>query len=449
MVEGRDVAYVGARYEDSADEVLNAPNHLLAPGFVCTHFHAHVPLIKDFFEDQGRREFYMSSGFLSETIGQQSPDEAAVSARYSVVELLKSGCTTVLDLFLAGPERDVVARTYGEMGVRAYVASQHYSATWERQDAARIGYRWRDGDGLDLLEQSRAFIAKYDGAYGDRLHGLLGPAQVDTCSPTLLRATRKVADELGIVMQIVGLQSLAEFREIVSRHGITPTEYLADVGLLGPDLIIGHGIYIAGHSWTAYPPGRDLELLAQSGTSIAHSVSVFARSGVAMESFGRYLDKGVNVSMGMDICPRDMFQEMRLAIKISKIVDRNAERSRAIDVYNAATLGGAQALRRPDLGRIEVGAKADLILINLQSMRTAPTWDPIRTLVYSATSEDVDHVMIDGQFVMRDKTIPGVDELELAADVQKAQASLLGRVPGQNPDRASARELSPWQLTDW
>jgi 5-methylthioadenosine/S-adenosylhomocysteine deaminase len=449
VVEDDHIAFIGKTYDGEADQVIEAPSHLVAPGFICTHFHAHVPLIKDFFEDQGQREFYMSAGTLSETIGKQTPEEAAVSARYSVVEALKSGCTTVVDLFLPGPEREVVLNTYGEMGLRAYVISQHYSATWTIEDTARIGYQWVEGDGYGMLKTSEQFIDTFNGSYDDRIRCLLGPAQIDTCSPELLKETRRLANELGVGMQIVGLQSLNEFREIVARYGVTPVEYLNQVGLLGPDLIIGHGIFIAGHSWTTYPEGRDLSLLADTGTSIAHSVNVFARAGIAMESFARYLDSGINVSMGMDICPRDMFQEMRLAIKVSKIVDRNAETAKAIDVYNAATLGGAKALRRTDLGRLEANAKADLIFLNLETIRTAPVWDPLRTLVYSATNEDVDHVMVNGRFVMKDKVVEGVDLEQLARDSQAAQESLLSRVPQQNRQAMTAREVSPWQLKSW
>ncbi len=449
VIEGSRVAFVGRGYDGPAEETIEAPHHLVSPGFVCTHFHAHVPLVKDYFADQGKRHFYMGSGPLVETIGVQTPEEAKVSARYSAVEAIRCGTTTVVDLFLPGDERAIVADTYGALGLRAYVISQHQSATWQLQDAARVGYRWDEAGGMAQLEGSLAFVAAFNGSHDDRIRCLLGPAQIDTCSPELLRRTRIEADRLGIGIQIVGLQSVDEFREIVARHGMTPVEFLDSVGLLGPDLVIGHGVFVAGHSWTLFPPGRDLELLARSGTSIAHSVTVFAQSGIALESFAGYLAAGVNVSMGMDICPRDMFEHMRDAVMISKIVDRNAETATARDIFNAATLGGAAALRRDDLGRLAPGAKADLFLLSLTSVRTAPVWDPLRMLVYSAARDDVEHVMIDGTFVMRDGRIEGVDESELAADIESAQASLMSRVVKQNAERRSAREMSPSSLAAW
>jgi cytosine/adenosine deaminase-related metal-dependent hydrolase len=449
LIEDDRVVFIGRSYDGSFDQVIEAPGHLVCPGFICTHFHAHVPLIKDYFEDQGKRHFYMGSGPLTETIGMQTPDEARVSARYSAVEAIKCGTTTVVDLFLPGAERQAVLETYGQMGLRAYVIAQHQSATWVLQEAARLGYRWDERKGVEQLEHSIAFVREFDGSFDGRICCMLGPAQVDTCSPDLLRKTRAAADRLGVGIEIVGLQSVDEFREIVARHGVTPVEYLHQAALLGPDLIIGHGVFVAGHSWTLFPPGRDLELLAKSGTSVAHSVTIFARSGIAMESFGRYIAAGVNVSIGMDICPRDMFEHMRDTVMMSKVVDRNAETATALDVFNAATLGGARALRRDDLGRLAQGAKADLFFLNLQSVRTAPVWDPLRMLVYSADRDDVDHVMIDGRFVMRDGEVPGVDERQLATEIEAAQQSLMSRVPEQNAERRTARELSPCALEAW
>jgi cytosine/adenosine deaminase-related metal-dependent hydrolase len=151
----------------------------------------------------------------------------------------------------------------------------------------------------------------------------------------------------------------------------------------------------------------------------------------------------------MDICPRDMFEHMRDTVMISKVVDRNAETATALDVFNAATLGGARALRRDDLGRLAPGAKADLFFLNLHSIRTAPVWDPLRMLVYSAGRDDVDHVMIDGKFAMRDGKVAGVDDARLAAEIGAAQESLMNRVPEQNAERRTARELSPCALEAW
>ena len=125
-----------------------------------------------------------------------------------------------------------------------------------------------------------------------------------------------------------------------------------------------------------------------------------------MESFARYLARGVNMTLGTDTCPQSMIEGLRYTAVVSKIVDRQTEVATAADVFNAATLGGARALGRDDLGRIAPGAKADLLLWRGDSLFMTPLRDPIRNIVYSATAEDLDTVLIDGEVRMRGRRDP-------------------------------------------
>src|SRR5207247_2159080 len=180
--------------------------------------------------------------------------------------------------------------------------------------------RARRGRGLPGLDRAKAFIGKHAGSYEGRIQGMLFPYQVDTCSPTLLRATRKAADELGVGIEIHAGQNLLEFHEILRRHTMTPIEYLADTGLLAPGAIVGHCIVNTAHHLAAVPAGRDLEILAQSGASVAHCPLVFARRGNALESFAKFRKAGINVGLGTDTYPRDLISEMRWASNLCKIV---------------------------------------------------------------------------------------------------------------------------------
>jgi cytosine/adenosine deaminase-related metal-dependent hydrolase len=221
-------------------------------------------------------------------------------------------------------------------------------------------------------------------------------------------------------------QNLLEFHEILRRHGQTPIEYLSDAGLLGPHTIVGHCIINSEHSLAGLPGGRDLEILTASRTSVAHCPLVFARRGNALESFHRFRAAGINVGLGTDTCPRDLISEMRWASLLCKVVEHDFLVATAADVFSAATLGGAAALGRDDLGRLAPHAKADIALVDMRKIRIGPYRDPIKALVQCGTSDDVRTVIVDGHTVVEDGHVRGVDEAQILADAS-ARPSGCGR----------------------
>ncbi len=272
---------------------------------------------------------------------------------------------------------------------------------------------------------------------------MLFPYQVDTCSPELLRATRQAADQLGVGIQIHAGQNLLEFQEILRRYGKTPVEFLAEVGLLGPDAILGHCIISIAHRLAALPGGRGLESLARTGTSVAHCPLVFARRGNALESFHRYRAAGVNVGLGTDTYPRDPVSEMRWASLVCKIVEHDFTVATAGEVLTAATLGGARALGRDDLGRLCPGAKADIVVVDLRKIRIGPYRNPVKALVNCATADDVEHVIVDGRPVVEGGRVLGVNEGELLREAQAEAERLWASVPEWHWQGLAADQLSP------
>lgn len=178
---------------------------------------------------------------------------------------------------------------------------------------------------------------------------------------------------------------------------MTPVGWMEAEGFLGEDVILGHCVYISGHSYTGYPYAGDLDVLKGCGCHIAHAPVALSRRAVALESFQRYLDHGIKLSMGTDSYPLDMIGEMRAASIIGKIVDANNEAAQARDVFNAATIGGAEALGRSDLGRIAKGAKADFTIIDMDVLDIGPVKDPIRALIHSGSRDLIDKVIVDGR----------------------------------------------------
>jgi cytosine/adenosine deaminase-related metal-dependent hydrolase len=241
---------------------------------------------------------------------------------------------------------------------------------------------------------------------------------------------------------------VVEFNEMVARYGKTPIAWMRELGVLGSNTILGHAIIIGGSSWTNYPQG-DIRFMAEAGCSVAHAVWVFARRGVAMESFARYREAGVNMSLGTDTNPQSVIEAMRWAAVVSKMMERNTESTTAAHAFDAATLGGARALGREDLGRIAPGAKADLVLWKASSWRMTPLRDPVKNIVYNASDEDVDRVYVNGRVVVDGGRVLGADEGAILAALQAGGERMWPRMTKYDWAGRGADQLSPQTYPEW
>jgi 5-methylthioadenosine/S-adenosylhomocysteine deaminase len=420
VVDGDRIVSVTRRADvppDAERETVDAPDGVLTPGLISTHAHiGGSPLDRSFIEDRGNPQFFYSGLFELLPVRGAAQDEDATRAcvDFSMAELLRGGVTTVMEI---GGAIEHVAVRAADYGLRVYAGLSFRSGHWLTRDGRRVEWEWDEEQGRRGLAQAVALHKRWDGAHGDLVRCFFSPAQVDTCTPELLQASKRAADERGRPWQVHASQSVVEFNEMLGRHGKTPIAWLRDLGVLGPNAILGHAIIVGGSSWTNYPAG-DLEIMADAGCSVAHAVWVFARRGVVMESFALYRQAGVNMSLGTDTNPQSVIEAMRWAAVVSKIVERNTEATTAAHVFDAATLGGAQALGRDDLGRIAPGARADLVLWKGASWGMTPLRDPVKNIVYNATAEDVDRVWVNGRLVVDGGRVLAADEKTIFAALQ-------------------------------
>lgn len=449
VYEGDSIIHVGKKFDGTIDHLLDATNKVVTPGLIDTHIHmAGSPLDKSFIEDHGKRSFFNSGLFemLPARSAAQDMDGNHVCVEFSMMELLHSGTTTALEM---GPVADYTAAQAARFGFRAYIGPMYRSGRWYTDDGRTVKYHWDEAAGAAAFERAVQWIEQNDGAHGGLVKGFLSPSQVDTCSEELLLRTRQAADRMHVPVQLHTSQSVNEFREMTNRHGKSPIEWLRAIGFLKPDVILGHAIILAGGSWAQYA-GDDIGVMAASGCSVAHAPWVFARRGIAMESFGRYLKAGINMTLGTDTAPQSMIEAMKFAAVISKIMDRQTETATAADMFNAATLGGARAIDRDDLGRIAPGAKADLVIWEGESIWMSPLRDPIKNIVYNAQAEDVKTVIVNGKLVMRDGVIPSAPDIKaLARRLQAAGDRMWSNIPRGDWAEREADELSPQSFAAW
>jgi 5-methylthioadenosine/S-adenosylhomocysteine deaminase len=448
VVENGAILHVGPTFDGRVDVEVDARDKVITPGFISTHAHIYEsPLDRSFIEDTGNPRFYNSGLFEMLPVRGAAQDEAGTRAcvEYSVCELLRGGCTTVMEMGGAG---EIVVELAGRYGLRAYVGQSYRSARWFTRNGHAVEYSWDEETGRANFQKALAFIEQHSGSHGDRIRGFLNPSQVDTCSGELLRESYRMAEQLRVPMQVHTSQSVNEFQEMLRRHGTTPIAWLSSIGALGPRTILGHAIIVGGSSWANYPPG-DLQLMADSGCTVAHAPWVFARRGIPLESFHSYQAAGIALSLGTDTCPQSMIEAMRWAAVISKTVERRTQATGAADVFDAATLGGARALGRDDLGRIAPGARADMLFWRANGWGMTPLRDPIRNIVFNAQAEDIAEVYVDGALVCRDGHVQGTDEARILAALQAAGERMWPRMAEFDWAGRSADELSPPSYAPW
>jgi cytosine/adenosine deaminase-related metal-dependent hydrolase len=448
VIEGDGILHVGPRFDGPVDETVTAADRIVTPGLISTHAHiAGSPLDRSFIEDRGNPQFFYSGLFELLPVRGAAQDEEATRAcvDFSMAELLRGGVTTVMEI---GGAVEHVAVRAGDYGLRVYAGLAFRSGRWLTRDGRRVEWEWDEEQGRRGLARAIELHKRWDGAHGDLVRCFFAPAQVDTCTPELLKASKRAADERGRPWQVHASQSVVEFNEMLGRHGRTPIAWLCELDVLGPNAILGHAIVIGGSSWTNYPAG-DVAIMADAGCSVAHAAWVFARRGIVMESFADYRRAGINMSLGTDTNPQSLIEAMRWAAVASKIVERNTEATTAADVFDAATLGGARALGRDDLGRIAPGAKADLVLWHGASWGMTPLRDPVKNIVYNATAEDVDRVWVGGRLVVADGRVLAADEKTIFAALQAGAERMWPRMHRFDWAGRGVDALSPQTYPEW
>ncbi|MEZ4570271.1 MAG: amidohydrolase family protein [Thermomicrobiales bacterium] len=293
VIEDDRVVKVTRDEPGEADRSIDATGKLVSPGFVNCHVHAGIDT-QVLMTDKGAPGYY-NSGMLfasasTATMGNSGPawtdEERRAAGLYPQVELLKSGVTTFLEIGGSIGDIDLFGELVGESGIRCYAGHGFEDATWVLDpDTGAFRYHWDAQAGRDGFRRAIAFIEEHDGDHDGRLRGAMIPARLDNCTPELLRDALEAAESLDVPISVHAAQAGFEFHEILRRTGKTPIQHMDQIGLLTPRMILGHCIYVSGPPDDGHAAGRRSGAdFAAGGSSVAHSVTVFARRGIAMES---------------------------------------------------------------------------------------------------------------------------------------------------------------------
>ncbi|MFP5510385.1 MAG: amidohydrolase family protein [Alphaproteobacteria bacterium] len=359
-----------------------------------------------------------------------TPEELAFQKRFSFAQLLCNGITSALpiaSLFYREwgetvAEFEAAAEAAGDLGLRVWLGPAYRSGGMVCTAPGVLEPRFDQARGMSGLEDAVQFITAQAGRFDGLVQGMLAPDRVETCTQELLARTMAVADDLDVPVRLHMAQGQMERDTVQTLHGTTAPQWMAGFGALTPRLIAPHATYATED---------DLHLYADHGVTVAHCPLVFARSGAMLRSFAKLRHMGINIGMGTDTAPPDMVLNMAVGVMMARMAGDSIHDAAPEHMLDAATLGGAKALGRSDLGRLEPGAKADIAIFDMQDALMAPRVDPVRTLILGATGRVTQAVFVDGRLSMRDGQVAGFD---MTAARARAQAQFDG-LRAKYPDR--------------
>ncbi|MEQ8370343.1 MAG: amidohydrolase family protein [Alphaproteobacteria bacterium] len=438
------ITFVGRHYDGPVTTEVDGRHMMVMPGMVNIHCHP-----SSTFELKGIRDELSSPKMfgtvLFEYTGVVSMDDEyrVAGLQASLAELLKSGCTTVVDFEFPF---DGWLDTLADSGIRAYAGATFQSASFRTSNGHETRYDWDEESGRQQFRQAIAAVDAAERHESGRLKGMICPGQADSVTEELIRETVAAAADRNMPVQVHAGQSIVEFAEMMRRHGKSPVQWLNDLGFLRPGSILAHCLFTDDNPRLFWPEKRDIGILAETGATIAHCPVVQARAGRVLHSFSSHRKRGVNIGVGIDANPLNMVDEVRNVAQMGCVADGYRGDATVADAFSAATLGGAKALQRDDLGRIAVGARADLVLVDLTHPLMQPRRDPLRTLVFSALERPIRHVYVDGRQVVRDGEVTAFDHGAAAAKMNAGQEQVLARVAQRHWSGGSGDQVFPRAL---
>jgi len=405
----------------SGDQVIDVKGKLIIPGLVDTHVHLAQALIRGCADDMALIQWLCERVWVLQ--GNFTHDDGYVSARLCIAEMLKSGTTTFLESMLAHRYGfDGIARAVDESGIRACLAGIVMDiGTYATQSSSMHPgmVESRETSLFGVLDMH----SKWHGAANDRVHVWFGPRTPGGVSSELYHEMSDYAHQrdMGITMHLAEVEADKIF--LNEKYGLSPVYYAESVGLLGPKTVLVHMVWLAR---------ADIDKLAETRTSVSHNPSSNSKLASGVCKVPQMLASGVNVALGCDGGPSnndyDLVREMKLAAIIHKAVTNDPLIVPAETVLEMATINGARALGlEQEIGSLEAGKKADLVVIDLNRLHTTPSPNPISSLVYAATGAEVDTVVVDGRIVVEHGQLLTMDENEVMEQAHQHAGALYRR----------------------
>lgn len=408
-IDGGKIAAIGtndaiaARFPDA--ETVNGRGKMVMPGFANTHTHLTMTLARGVFEDLSPPHKPPFSGGLSPIpLPDMTPEERRAMARLGALECLRSGVTFLLE---DSNDIDDYAEALGGSGLRFLFAERAYDRI-----GTSIGdpapYRLDRALGQKHIETIERTFAKWNGQADGRIRVAISAWAPDMCSPELLRDLIALQGKLGTWTTIHLNQIWGEVAAVKAHRNRLPTEYLADLGFLNEKVICAHCRCMAPH---------EEKLLGDARVIVAFNAAIAARRGLSprIDSLER---QGCTITMGSDNMAEDMVEVMRTGLFMERVRREDGREPTPEQALRWASRNGYRAFGMADGGWLAPGNKADLIMIDTQRAHLVPMLRAVANFVHNGQARDVDSVMVDGRWLMRDGKVLTMDEASIVAEAQ-------------------------------
>jgi 5-methylthioadenosine/S-adenosylhomocysteine deaminase len=412
-IQGDSIVAVGSRTEIegkySAPDTLNASGKLVLPGFINGHTHVPMTLFRGLHDDVTLDDWLRKYIFPAEA-KNVTEEFVRWGTRLAAAEQIRAGVTTYADMYYF---EDAVAEETKAAGMRGVLGETFidFPAPDNKNEAAMLTY-------------TEAFLKKWQG--DPLIHASVAPHSIYTCSKKTLEDTSALARKYHAPILIHVSEMKKEWDDSQKQNGMSPVQYLDKVGVLGPDVVAAHCIFV---------DAADRKTLADRHVGCVHNPSsnMMLASGVSPVPEMRVA--GVAVGLGTDgpagsNNDLDIMEEMDLAAKLAKITKGDPLALNAKATVEMATIDGARALHmEKEIGSLEAGKKADLVLLDLDKPNAVPMYEVYAQIAYALKGSDVSTVIIGGKPVMRDRKLLTVNEAEAIAkaqDYKKKIAASLG-----------------------
>ena len=388
--------------EISGARVIDGKGKFATPGFVNAHTHASMTLLRSYSDDKALMDWLQKDIWPVEA--KMKRRDIYWGAALAAIEMIRGGTTAFADMY--GPCMEEVAKVVDESGLRGSLCRGLIS--------------FADGD--KKLAENVELYKNYHGAADGRITIMLGPHAIYTCPPDYLKKVAAEAQKLGAEIHIHMNETKTEIEECIKNYGKRPFEVVADTGLFDTGTLAAHCVWLSD---------SEIEIIKSKKIRVAHNPGSNMKLASGICPTTKLLDAGITVALGTDGASSnnnlDMLEEVRLAALLAKVDTLNPLAVPAAQALQMATENGAAALGLKNVGRLEAGYKADIVLWDMSGVEWYPPQNPLSLLVYSANSASADTVIVDGKILMENRELKTLDEEKICAEFMQSVARLTGK----------------------